>query len=60
MKERIIRGVAGTLVLTGITLAYLVNVNLLWLGAFVGVNLLQSAFTKFCPLEKVLIALKVK
>lgn len=60
MKERIIRAVAGTLVLTSILLAYLVNVNWIWLGAFVGVNLLQSSFTKFCPLEKILIALKVK
>jgi hypothetical protein len=60
MKERIIRAVAGTFVLTSIALAYLVNVNWIWLGVFVGVNLLQSAFTKFCPLEKILIALKVK
>jgi hypothetical protein len=26
----------------------------LWLAAFVGVNLIQSAFTGFCPAEKVL------
>lgn len=60
MKERIIRAVAGTLVLTSILLADLVNVNWIWLGVFVGFNLLQSSFTKFCPLEKILIALKVK
>ncbi len=60
MKERIIRAAAGTLVLTGILLANLVNVNWIWLSVFVGVNLLQSSFTKFCPLEKILIALKVK
>ena len=60
MKERIIRAVAGTFVLTSTALAYFVNMNWIWLGVFVGVNLLQSSFTKFCPLEKILIALKVK
>ena len=60
MKERIVRAVAGAFVLTSISLAYFVNMNWIWLGVFVGVNLLQSSFTKFCPLEKILIALKVK
>ena len=60
MKERILRAVAGTMALTSITLAYTVNINWLWLGVFVGVNLLQSAFTKFCPLELILKAAGVK
>lgn len=60
MKERIVRAVAGTIVLTSVTLAYTVNINWLWLGVFVGVNLLQSAFTKFCPLELILKAAGVK
>lgn len=60
MKERIVRAVAGTMVLTSITLAYTVNINWLWLGVFVGLNLLQSAFTKFCPLELILKAAGVK
>ncbi|ASU36405.1 YgaP family membrane protein [Mucilaginibacter xinganensis] len=60
MKERIVRAVAGTLVLASIALAYYVNLNWIWLAVFVGINLLQSSFTKFCPLEKILIALKVK
>ena len=61
MKERIVRAVAGTIVLTSIALAYTtVNINWLWLGVFVGVNLLQSAFTKFCPLELILKAGGVK
>lgn len=59
MKERIIRGVAGTFVLSSIVLANMVNINWLWLGVFVGVNLLQSAFTKFCPLELILNTIKV-
>lgn len=60
MKERIVRAVAGTFVLVSIVLTYFVNTNWLWLGVFVGLNLLQSSFTKFCPLEKILIALNVK
>ncbi len=60
MKERIVRAVAGTLVLASITLAHFVDVNWLWLGVFVGANLLQSSFTKFCPLEKILVAAGVK
>lgn len=60
MKERIVRAVAGTLVLISITLAHFVDFNWLWLGVFVGANLLQSSFTKFCPLEKILLAAGVK
>ena len=32
----------------------------LWLTAFVGANLLQSGFTHFCPLEKILLRLGMK
>jgi hypothetical protein len=60
MKERIVRAVAGIMVLASVTLAYTVNINWLWLGVFVGVNLLQSAFTKFCPLEMILKAAGIK
>jgi Protein of unknown function (DUF2892) len=60
MRERIVRAVAGTLVLTSIVLAFTVNINWLYLGVFVGINLLQSSFTKFCPLEKILDASGVK
>ncbi|MBI2729189.1 MAG: DUF2892 domain-containing protein [Sphingobacteriales bacterium] len=54
MKERIVRAVAGTIVLVSITLAYFININWLLLTAFVGLNLLQSSFTRFCPLEIIL------
>jgi hypothetical protein len=59
MKERIVRAVAGTFVLISIVLAFYVNIQWLWLGVFVGVNLLQSSFTRFCPLEKILDAFGV-
>ena len=54
MKERIVRAVAGLFVLTSLLLAQFVNLHWLWLAVFVGVNLLQSSFTRFCPLEKIL------
>ncbi len=60
MRERIVRAVAGTIVLVSIALTYFVSMNWLWLGVFVGVNLLQSSVTKFCPLEKILDAVGVK
>jgi Protein of unknown function (DUF2892) len=60
MRERIVRAVAGSIVLISITLAYTVSINWLWLGVFVGVNLLQSSITKFCPLEKILDAVGVE
>jgi Protein of unknown function (DUF2892) len=60
MKERIVRAVAGTFVLASIALSYYVSTNWLWLGVFVGVNLLQSSFTKFCPLEFILTKAGVK
>lgn len=54
MKERIVRVVAGTFVLISISLAYFVNIQWLWFTAFVGLNLFQSSFTRFCPLELIL------
>ena len=58
-KERIVRAVAGTFVLASIALAYFVNINWLWFTAFVGVNLLQSSFTKWCLMDKILDAFGV-
>ncbi len=60
MRERIVRAVAGTIVLASILLTYFVNINWMWLGVFVGVNLVQSSFTKVCPLEKILDAFETK
>lgn len=54
MRERIIRAIAGVLVLTSILLAYYVNINWLFLTAFVGLNLLQSSITKWCLMDDIL------
>jgi hypothetical protein len=52
--ERIVLAFAGFAILLSLGLAHYVNLNWLWLTAFVGFNLLQSAFTGFCPLAIVL------
>lgn len=44
-----IRALAGSMVLVGTLLAWLVSPWWLLLPGFVGLNLLQSAFTGFCP-----------
>lgn len=51
--ENAIRIMAGTMVLISITLALLVSLKWLFLTGFVGVNLIQSAFTGFCPAENI-------
>lgn len=52
--ENKIRAFAGTVILVSLALAHYQSPNWIWLTAFVGANLLQSSFTKFCPLEIVL------
>ena len=47
--ENAVRIMAGTMVLISLALAHWVDVRWLWLAVFVGVNLIQSAFTGFCP-----------
>lgn len=51
--------VAGTLILTSLALAHWVDHRWLLLAVFVGLNLFQSAFTGFCPLERILVKLGV-
>lgn len=52
--DRIIRRFAGVFILASIALAMFVDTRWYWFTAFVGLNLLQSSFTNFCPLEKIL------
>lgn len=57
--ERLVRVFAGAFVLASLALGVpespvFVSGYFLWFTAFVGANLFQSGFTRFCPLEKVL------
>ena len=47
--ESLVRLLAGVMVLLGTGLAYYVSPWWLLLPAFVGLNLVQSVFTGFCP-----------
>ena len=46
--EAAVRAIAGAIVLASLALAFWVDLRWLWLTAFVGVNLMQSAFTGWC------------
>jgi hypothetical protein len=48
--ERALRGIAGTFVLASVALAVLHSRNWLYFTGFVGLNLLQSSFTNWCPM----------
>jgi len=53
-REHYIRAAAGSLVLASLALGLSQSAYWFLLTAFVGANLLQSAFTGFCPLERLL------
>ena len=58
--ERIIRIMAGIMTLLSLALAHftgqadMTSLSWLWLTAFIGLNLLQSGYTGFCPPEGLL------
>jgi len=58
--DRIVLAFAGFMILASLALGVLVHAGWFWLTAFVGANLLQSAFTGFCPLASVLRRLGVQ
>lgn len=49
-----IRLIAGSLILASLLLAHFVDPRWLWFTAFIGANLIQSAFTRWCLMEKIL------
>lgn len=63
--NQFVRIFAGAFVLISLALGVegsplYVSANFLWFTAFVGANLFQSGFTRFCPLENILRKLGVK
>ncbi|HPF60735.1 MAG: DUF2892 domain-containing protein [Gemmatimonadetes bacterium] len=52
--DGIIRRFAGVFVLVSLALGWWVHPGWFLFTAFVGVNLVQSSFTAFCPLERIL------
>jgi len=57
--ERIIRAVAGTFVMASVALGHWHSPYWLLFTAFVGANLFQSAFTRWCLMEDILTKLGV-
>ena len=53
-QDPIIRRFAGVFILASLALGHWVHPAWFLFTAFVGLNLLQSSFTNFCPLERVL------
>ena len=52
--EQWIRAIAGSFILVSVGLGYFVHKYWFFFTAFVGLNLLQSAFTKWCLMEDIL------
>lgn len=52
--EKIMMMIVGTMVLVSIGLGYYVSAAWLLLTAFIGINLIISAFTGFCPMVTIL------
>ena len=60
MLNTYFRVIVGTFVLLSVVLTVYVHQNWVWFTVFIGVNLIQSAFTKWCLLETILKKLGVK
>ena len=58
--NRALHAIAGTFILASLLLAHFVSPYFLWFTAFVGANLLQSAFTNWCLMVTILRKLGVK
>lgn len=58
--DRFVMAFAGSVILLSLVLTHFHHANWMWLTAFVGVNLLQAAFTGFCPLAKILARIGLK
>ncbi|SDU24455.1 Protein of unknown function [Polaribacter sp. Hel1_33_78] len=60
MLNKYFRAIVGVMVLLSVVLTVYVNQNWIWFTVFIGINMLQSAFTKWCLLETILMKLGVK
>ena len=52
--DRLVMAFAGFVILASVALTHYHNPNWMWLTVFVGANVFQAAFTKFCPLAMIL------
>ena len=52
--DKIVFAFAGIVILASLALSQVHSIQWLWLAGFVGANMLQAAFTGFCPLATML------
>ena len=52
--EPMLRLIAGAFVAVSVLLGMFVHPNFLWFTLFVGLNLMQSAVTRWCPMMSLL------
>mgnify|MGYP001190120607 FL=1 len=55
--DRLVFAIAGLFILVSLVLSQLHSPYWLWFTAFVGANMLQAAFTGFCPMALILKAM---
>jgi hypothetical protein len=60
MKNKVFRILVGSFILISLLLTNYVDQNWMWFTVFIGVNLIQSGFTKWCLLETILSKLGLK
>lgn len=58
--DRTVLAFAGAMVLLSVLLTAFVHPYFVWFTVFIGVNMIQSAFTGFCPAASVFRALGIK
>jgi hypothetical protein len=59
--DRVVFAFAGIVILATLALAHFAGLTwVLWITAFVGLNMLQAAFTGFCPLAIILKKVGIK
>ncbi|WAC47608.1 DUF2892 domain-containing protein [Asticcacaulis sp. SL142] len=58
--DRMVMAFAGLVVLISVALSHYVNPAWMWLTVFVGANLIQASFTRFCPAAMIFKALGAK
>ena len=58
--DRTVLAFAGVMILLSVVLTLAVSPKFIWFTAFIGVNMLQSAFTGFCPAAMIFKKLGIK
>ena len=60
MLNKYFRIIVGIMILLSVVLTVYVSLSWMWFTVFIGINMFQSAFTKWCLLEKILLKLGLK